>query len=96
MADGFGHGRRLRPWQTASAAADGFGRGRGESGGRAAAPALVGFRGLTVLQSAADAALYGGKHSGRAVLATRQHVAVPSNNGRRTGRQGTAVWGRAA
>ncbi|MEU9376515.1 GGDEF domain-containing protein [Streptomyces sp. NPDC048255] len=62
----------------------------------AAAPASVGSRDLTVLQRAADAALYDGKHSGRAVLATRQHVTVPSINGRRAGRPGTAVWGRAA
>ncbi|RPK23570.1 putative diguanylate cyclase YfiN [Streptomyces sp. ADI91-18] len=62
----------------------------------AAAPASVGSRDLTRLQRAADAALYDGKHSGRAVLATRQHVTVPSINGRRAGRPGTAVWGRAA
>ena len=62
----------------------------------AAAPTSVGSRDLTVLQRAADAALYDGKHSGRAVLATRQHVTVPSINGRRAGRPGTAVWGRAA
>ncbi|MGW2110935.1 GGDEF domain-containing protein [Streptomyces sp. NPDC001948] len=62
----------------------------------AAAPASVGSRDLTVLQRAADAALYDGKHSGRAVLATAAHAAVPSINGRRAGRPGTAVWGRAA
>ncbi|MFF1593126.1 GGDEF domain-containing protein [Streptomyces sp. NPDC058286] len=62
----------------------------------AAAPAAVGSRDLTALQRAADAALYDGKHSGRAVLATAQHVTVPSINGRRAGRPGTAVWGRAA
>ncbi|MFE5669218.1 GGDEF domain-containing protein [Streptomyces niveus] len=62
----------------------------------AAAPASVGSRDLTVLQRAADAALYDGKHSGRAALATAQHVTVPSINGRRAGRPGTAVWGRAA
>ncbi|MFZ3491707.1 GGDEF domain-containing protein [Streptomyces sp. 5.8] len=62
----------------------------------AAAPASVGSRDLTALQRAADAALYDGKHSGRAVLATAQHVTVPSINGRRAGRPGTAVWGRAA
>ncbi|MFF3497256.1 GGDEF domain-containing protein [Streptomyces sp. NPDC002795] len=62
----------------------------------AAAPASVGSRDLTVLQRAADAALYDGKHSGRAAFATAQHVAVPSINGRRAGRPGTAVWGRAA
>ncbi|MFE9222294.1 GGDEF domain-containing protein [Streptomyces lavendulae] len=62
----------------------------------AAAPALVGSRDLTALQRAADAALYDGKHCGRAVLATAQHLTVPSINGRRAGRPGTAVWGRAA
>ncbi|MFD3778194.1 GGDEF domain-containing protein [Streptomyces sp. NPDC058612] len=62
----------------------------------AAAPASVGSRDLTVLQRAADAALYDGKHSGRAAFATAQHVTVPSINGRRAGRPGTAVWGRAA
>ncbi|MEU9321467.1 GGDEF domain-containing protein [Streptomyces sp. NPDC048295] len=62
----------------------------------AAAPASVGSRDLTALQRAADAALYDGKHSGRAVLATAQHRTVPSINGRRAGRPGTAVWGRAA
>ncbi|WP_331719999.1 GGDEF domain-containing protein [Streptomyces sp. NBC_00147] len=62
----------------------------------AAAPASVGSRDLTALQRAADAALYDGKHSGRAVLARLKHVTVPSINGRRAGRPGTAVWGRAA
>ncbi|MEU5836359.1 GGDEF domain-containing protein [Streptomyces diacarni] len=62
----------------------------------AADPASVGSHDLTVLQRAADAALYDGKHSGRALLATRQHVTVPSINGRRAGRPGTATWGRAA
>ncbi|MFJ8028424.1 GGDEF domain-containing protein [Streptomyces sp. NPDC096311] len=62
----------------------------------AAAPTSVGSRDLTVLQRAADAALYDGKHSGRAVLATAQHRTVPSINGRRAGRPGTALWGRAA
>ncbi|RPK32274.1 putative diguanylate cyclase YedQ [Streptomyces sp. ADI92-24] len=62
----------------------------------AAAPALVGSRDLTALQRAADAALYDGKHSGRAVLAAAAHTTLPSVNGRRVGRPGTAVWGRAA
>ncbi|WP_236247008.1 GGDEF domain-containing protein [Streptomyces sp. CC210A] len=56
----------------------------------------VGSRDLSALQRAADAALYDGKHSGRAVLATAAHAAVPSVNGRRAGRPGTAVWGLAA
>ncbi|MGA5559252.1 hypothetical protein [Streptomyces lavendulocolor] len=42
------------------------------------------------LQRAADAALYDGKHSGHAVLATAVHTTVPSVNGRRAGRPGTA------
>ncbi|MFF7954107.1 GGDEF domain-containing protein [Streptomyces griseorubiginosus] len=62
----------------------------------AATPASIGSRDLTALQRAADAALYDGKHSGRAAFATAQHVTVPSINGRRAGRPGTAVWGRAA
>ncbi|KND39684.1 GGDEF domain-containing protein [Streptomyces stelliscabiei] len=62
----------------------------------AATPDVIASRDLTVLQRAADAALYDGKHSGRATLATEQHATVPSINGRRAGRPGTAVWGRAA
>ncbi|MFI1786189.1 GGDEF domain-containing protein [Streptomyces rubiginosohelvolus] len=62
----------------------------------AAAPDVLGTRDLTALQRAADAALYDGKHSGRAVLATQETATVPSINGRRAGRPGTAVWGRAA
>ncbi|MEV0695559.1 GGDEF domain-containing protein [Streptomyces sp. NPDC050388] len=62
----------------------------------AATPDMIGTRDLTRLQKAADAALYHGKHSGRAVLATAAHATTPSVNGRRAGRPGTAVWGRAA
>ncbi|WP_097892826.1 GGDEF domain-containing protein [Streptomyces sp. st170] len=62
----------------------------------AAAPDVLGTRDLTALQRAADTALYDGKHSGRAVLATKETARVPSINGRRAGRPGTAVWGRAA
>ncbi|MDX3523703.1 GGDEF domain-containing protein [Streptomyces scabiei] len=62
----------------------------------AATPDAIGTRDLTALQRAADAALYDGKHSGRAVLATAAHTTVPSVNGRRAGRPGTGVWGRAA
>ncbi|MGR4884035.1 GGDEF domain-containing protein [Streptomyces sp. LARHCF249] len=61
----------------------------------AATPDVIGVRDLSTLQRAADAALYDGKHSGRAVLATSRHATVPSINGRRAGRPGTAVWGRA-
>ncbi|MFW3470231.1 diguanylate cyclase domain-containing protein [Streptomyces microflavus] len=62
----------------------------------ASAPAMLGTRDLAALQRAADAALYTGKHSGRAVLATAEQAAVPSINGRRVGRPVAAVWGRAA
>jgi diguanylate cyclase (GGDEF)-like protein len=62
----------------------------------AATPHTVGSRDLSALQRAADAALYDGKHSGRAVLATAAHATVPSVNGRRVGRPGTSLWGRAA
>lgn len=64
----------------------------------AAAPDMLDIdtRDLTALQRAADAALYDGKHTGRAVLATAEHVTVPSINGRRIGRPGTSMWGRAA
>ncbi|MEU3855658.1 GGDEF domain-containing protein [Streptomyces sp. NPDC029554] len=62
----------------------------------AATPHTIGSRDLTVLQRAADAALYQGKHSGRACLADATHATVPSINGRRAGRPGTSRWGRAA
>ncbi|MBZ4019673.1 hypothetical protein CCS38_28780 [Streptomyces purpurogeneiscleroticus] len=55
----------------------------------AAAPDVLGIRELSALQRAADAALYVGKYSGRAVLATARHTNVPSINGRRAGRPGT-------
>jgi diguanylate cyclase (GGDEF)-like protein len=57
---------------------------------------VIGTRDLSALQRAADAALYEGKHSGRAHLATAAHATVPSINGRRAGRPGTSRWGRAA
>lgn len=62
----------------------------------AATPDVLGTRDLPRLQRAADAALYDGKHSGRAHLASAAHSTVPSINGRRSGRLGTSVWGRAA
>ncbi|MEU8672883.1 GGDEF domain-containing protein [Streptomyces anulatus] len=62
----------------------------------AATPDVLGTRDLSALQRAADAALYAGKHSGRAVVATAAHATTPSINGRRAGRPGTTVWGRAA
>ncbi|QKW66127.1 GGDEF domain-containing protein (plasmid) [Streptomyces sp. NA03103] len=62
----------------------------------AACPAILGTRDLSPLLRAADAAMYAGKHTGRAVLAGPQHATVPSNNGRRAGRPGTSTLGRAA
>ncbi|MEU8892945.1 GGDEF domain-containing protein [Streptomyces sp. NPDC048442] len=62
----------------------------------AAAPDVLGTQELSLLQRAADAALYAGKHTGRAVLATPAHAATRSVNGRRAGRPGTHQWGRAA
>ncbi|MFI0192048.1 GGDEF domain-containing protein [Streptomyces sp. NPDC017082] len=62
----------------------------------AVTPAAVGSRDLSLLQRAADAALYDGKHSGRAAVASPAHTTVPSITGRRAGRPGTAAWGRAA
>jgi diguanylate cyclase (GGDEF)-like protein len=62
----------------------------------AATPDMLGTRDLAALQRAADAALYDGKHTGRAHLATAAHATTPSINGRRAGRPGTAMWGRAA
>ncbi|MFF8960787.1 GGDEF domain-containing protein [Streptomyces sp. NPDC014894] len=62
----------------------------------AASPEVIGTRDLSLLQRAADAAMYEGKHTGRPVIATTAHTTVPSINGRRAGRPGTAVRGRAA
>ncbi|MFE7614352.1 GGDEF domain-containing protein [Streptomyces sp. NPDC057496] len=62
----------------------------------AASPDILGTTNLSLLQRAADAAMYTGKHTGRPVLATPQHATVPSINGRRAGRPGTHTLGRAA
>lgn len=62
----------------------------------AACPDILGTTDLSLLQRAADAAMYAGKHTGRAVLAGPQHATVPSINGRRAGRPGTSTLGRAA
>ncbi|MFF8646516.1 GGDEF domain-containing protein [Streptomyces sp. NPDC015345] len=62
----------------------------------AASPDALGTTDLGLLQRAADAAMYAGKHTGRAVLAGPQHATVPSINGRRAGRPGTSILGRAA
>ncbi|MGW2465014.1 GGDEF domain-containing protein, partial [Streptomyces sp. NPDC001761] len=48
----------------------------------AATPHAIGSRDMSVLQRAADAALYDGKHSGRAAVASATHATVPSINGR--------------
>ncbi|MFE6629794.1 GGDEF domain-containing protein [Streptomyces rochei] len=62
----------------------------------AASSDVIGTTDLSVLQRAADTAMYAGKHTGRAVLADRCHAAVPSINGRRAGRPGTHTLGVAA
>ncbi|WP_432009523.1 GGDEF domain-containing protein [Streptomyces bacillaris] len=62
----------------------------------AASPDVLGTTDLSVLQRAADAAMYAGKHTGRAILADRSYAQVPSVNGRRAGRPGTHTLGRAA
>ncbi|HET6358022.1 GGDEF domain-containing protein [Streptomyces sp.] len=60
----------------------------------AAVPGLIGTTDLSLLHRAADAALYDGKHSGRAVLATTpRQTAVPSVDSRRPGRPGTHALG---
>ncbi|MEU3991755.1 GGDEF domain-containing protein [Streptomyces platensis] len=62
----------------------------------AASPDVLGTTDLGLLQRAADAAMYAGKHTGAAVCAGPQHAAVPSINGRRLGRPGTHTLGQAA
>ncbi|MFE0418366.1 GGDEF domain-containing protein [Streptomyces tendae] len=62
----------------------------------AAAPDTVGTTDLSLLQRAADAAMYAGKHTGRPVLADRSHATVPSVNARRLGRPGTHSLGAGA
>ncbi|MFJ6393946.1 diguanylate cyclase domain-containing protein [Streptomyces sp. NPDC091972] len=61
----------------------------------AATPDTIGTTDLSLLLRAADAAMYAGKHTGTAVLADRSHADVPSVNGRRAGRPGTAIPGAA-
>jgi GGDEF domain-containing protein len=51
---------------------------------------------LPVLLRAADTAMYATKHTGRPLLARPEHTDLPSINGRRAGRPGTTVFGRAA
>lgn len=62
----------------------------------AASPDILGTTDLSLLQRAADAAMYAGKHTGRPVLAGPQHATEPSINGRRAGRPGTHTLGQAA
>lgn len=62
----------------------------------AASADVIGTTDLTLLQRAADAAMYAGKHTGRAVIADRSHATAPSINGRRAGRPGTHTLGAAA
>ncbi|GAA2264737.1 GGDEF domain-containing protein [Streptomyces amakusaensis] len=62
----------------------------------AASPGTAGTTDLSPLQRAADAALYEGKHTGRVILAGPRHHTVPSVNGRRAGRPGTATLRQAA
>ncbi|MFL4953295.1 GGDEF domain-containing protein [Streptomyces sp. MMS24-I31] len=62
----------------------------------AASPDTIGTRERSQLQRAADVAMYAGKHTGVAVQATREHVDVPSINGRRPGRIGTHAGPEAA
>lgn len=62
----------------------------------AASPATVGSADLATLMRAADAAMYWGKHTGRVILASAEHVAMSSVNGRRHGRPGTSLRGKAA
>ncbi|RAJ46785.1 diguanylate cyclase (GGDEF)-like protein [Streptomyces sp. KhCrAH-43] len=62
----------------------------------AATPAAVGSTDLPNLMRAADAAMYEGKHTGLVVRARAEHATVPSVNGRRHGRPGTSLPGKAA
>ncbi|MGW1364544.1 GGDEF domain-containing protein [Streptomyces chartreusis] len=62
----------------------------------AAAPDIIGTRDRSLLQRAADTAMYAGKHGGQPVLATRAHADVVSVNGRRPGRIGTHAGPEAA
>ncbi|WP_299541759.1 GGDEF domain-containing protein [uncultured Streptomyces sp.] len=57
----------------------------------AATPHAVATSELPVLMRAADAAMYEGKHQGIIVQAHPGHADVPSVNGRRQGRPGTAA-----
>ncbi|MDX3434237.1 hypothetical protein PV664_35900 [Streptomyces sp. ME01-18a] len=62
----------------------------------AASANSLGTSSLSLLQRAADTALYKGKHTGRAVLASRADLTAASVNGRRAGRPGTHTVERTA
>lgn len=62
----------------------------------AACPDILGTTDLSLLQRAADAAMYAGKHTGQPALADRSRATVPSINGRRAGRPVTHTLGAAA
>ncbi|WP_331730623.1 GGDEF domain-containing protein [Streptomyces sp. NBC_01174] len=62
----------------------------------AASANSLGTSSLSLLQRAADTALYKGKHTGRAVLASRADLTAASVNGRRDGRPGTHTVERTA
>ncbi|WP_331762304.1 GGDEF domain-containing protein (plasmid) [Streptomyces sp. NBC_01520] len=62
----------------------------------AASPDVLGTTDLGLLQRAADAAMYAGKHTGTPVVAGPEHANVASINGRRAGRPGTHETARAA
>lgn len=62
----------------------------------AASASSLGTSSLSALQRAADTALYKGKHTGRAVLASRADLTAASVNGRRAGRPGTHTVERTA
>ncbi|MFJ8406109.1 GGDEF domain-containing protein [Streptomyces microflavus] len=62
----------------------------------AATPDATGTRDLPALMRAADAAMYEGKHTGNVVRARPEHTGIPAVNGRRLGRPGTSIRGRAA
>jgi diguanylate cyclase (GGDEF)-like protein len=61
-----------------------------------AVPDYLGIHALPALLRGADVSMYRTKHSGQYGWAEIEDLETPSINGRRTGRPGTAVWGRAA
>ncbi|MFD9283600.1 GGDEF domain-containing protein [Streptomyces mirabilis] len=61
-----------------------------------AVPDYLGIHALPALLRGADVSMYRTKHSGQYGWAEIEDLETPSINGRRAGRPGTAVWGRAA